>query len=87
MCSKRTVQLIIIGLAAFQLLFLTAAIPVHALTSYDVIAAVNALRASYGLPAYAVNNLLMLAGVLWPLDIHMSKVLISMKIGQVSLWG
>jgi uncharacterized protein YkwD len=60
MRSKRTVQLIIIGLAAFQLLFLTAAIPVHTLTSHEVIAAVNALRASYGLPTYAVDNLLML---------------------------
>jgi LysM repeat protein len=55
------IQLIIIGLAAFQMLFLTAAVPVHPLTSYEVIAAVNALRASYGLPPYAVDNLLMLA--------------------------
>jgi LysM repeat protein len=60
MSSKRTIVLIIIGLAVFQTLFMTAAIPVHPLTSFDVIAAVNALRASYGLPPYAVDNLLML---------------------------
>jgi len=58
---KRITQLIIVGLAMFQILFMTAAVPVHPLTSYDVIAAVNALRASYGLPPYAVDNLLMLA--------------------------
>jgi uncharacterized protein YkwD len=61
MRNKRTIQLIIIGLAMFQMLFMTAAVPAHTLTSYDVIAAVNALRASYGLPPYAVDNLLMLA--------------------------
>ena len=61
MRNKRTIQLISIGLAVFQMLFMTAAVPAHTLTSYDVIAAVNALRASYGLPPYAVDNLLMLA--------------------------
>ena len=61
MRNKRTLQLISIGLAVFQMLFMTAAVPAHTLTSYDVIAAVNALRASYGLPPYAVDNLLMLA--------------------------
>ena len=96
MRSRRTVQLIVIGLAAFQLLFLTAAIPVHTLTSYDVIAAVNALRASYGLPAYAVDNLLMLAAqgqADYLASIapnigngHIGPGGISMKIGQVSLW-
>jgi len=43
------------------MLFMTAAVPVHPLTSYDVITAVNALRASYGLTPYTVDNLLMLA--------------------------
>jgi LysM repeat protein len=61
MRNKCTKVLIIIGLAVIQMLFMTAAVPVHTLTSYDVIAAVNALRASYGLPHYAVDNLLMLA--------------------------
>ncbi|MHA1485262.1 MAG: LysM peptidoglycan-binding domain-containing protein [Candidatus Thorarchaeota archaeon] len=61
MRKKCTKVLIIIGLAVIQMLFMTAAVPVHPLTSYDVIAAVNALRASYGLPHYAVDNLLMLA--------------------------
>jgi len=37
------------------------AVPVHSITSYDVIAAVNALRANHGLPPYDVDNLLMLA--------------------------
>ena len=36
------------------------AVPVHSITSYDVIATVNALWASYGLPPYDVDNLLML---------------------------
>ena len=36
MRSKRTIQLIIIGLAVFQMLFVTAAVPVHTLTSYNV---------------------------------------------------
>ena len=61
MRSKCTKKFILIGLAVFQILFMTAAVPVHLFTSYDVIAAVNALRASYGLPPYDVDNLLMLA--------------------------
>ena len=61
MRSKRTIQFIIIGIAVFQILFMIAAVPVHPHTSYEVIDAVNALRASYGLPPYAVDNLLMLA--------------------------
>jgi len=61
MRSKSTIQLIIIALAVFQMLFMTAAVPVHPLTSYDVITVVNALRASYGLLPYTVDNLLMLA--------------------------
>ena len=62
MRSKRTIELLfIISLAVFQLMFMTAAVPFHALSPYDVIASVNTLRASYGLPLYAVDNLLMLA--------------------------
>lgn len=61
MRSKRITQLILIGLVVFQMLFMTAAVPVHPITSYDVIAEVNTLRASYGLSPYNVDNLLMLA--------------------------
>jgi len=61
MRSKHTIELLIIILVVFQLIFMTAAVPAHALTPYDVIASVNALRASYGLPPYAVDSLLMLA--------------------------
>jgi len=62
MRSKRTIELLfIISLAVFQLMFMTAAVHFHALSPYDVIASVNTLRASYGLPLYAVDNLLMLA--------------------------
>ena len=61
MRSKHTIELLIIILVVFQLIFMTAAVPTHALTPYDVIASVNALRASYGLPPYAVDSLLMLA--------------------------
>jgi len=61
MRSKRTIQIVSIGLAVFQMLIMIAAVPVHPLTSCEVIAAVNALRASYGLSPYAVDNLLMLA--------------------------
>jgi len=62
MHSKHIIELLlIIGLAVFQLMFMTAAVPTHALTPYDVITSVNTLRASYGLPPYAVDNLLMLA--------------------------
>jgi len=42
------------------MLFMTVAVPVHSITSYDVIATVNALWASYGFPPYDVDNLLML---------------------------
>ena len=56
-----TIELLILVLVIFQLIFMTAAVPAQSLTSYDVIASVNALRASYGLPPYAVDGLLMLA--------------------------
>jgi len=61
MCSNYTKELLIIGLIVFQLIFMTASVPVQAPTPYAVIASVNALRASYGLPPYAVDNLLILA--------------------------
>jgi len=41
------------------MLFMIAAVPVHPLTSYEVIGAVNALRASNSLLPYAVDNLMM----------------------------
>lgn len=61
MSSKHIIELLIICLGVFQLIFMTAAVPVQAPTPYDVIASVNVLRASYGLPPYAVDDLLMLA--------------------------
>ena len=48
-------------LAILLLFAATAYIPIHHLASYDVIASINALRASYELPAYAVDDRLMLA--------------------------
>lgn len=51
-----------IGLIAiFQIMILSALVPYHPHSPYDVIISINTLRASYGLPPYAVDDLLMAA--------------------------
>lgn len=61
MFSKRTSLLKILLLAILFLFAETAFIPIHHIASYDVIASINALRASYGLSPYTVDDRLMLA--------------------------
>ncbi|MDO9545193.1 MAG: CAP domain-containing protein [Pelolinea sp.] len=61
MFRKRTSVIRLLVLSILMLVAATAFIPIHHLTSYDVIASINALRASYGLPSYAVDDRLMLA--------------------------
>lgn len=47
-----------LGLSATRVEVARAA-PVHQVNVYDLVNAVNALRASYGLPAYSINSILM----------------------------
>ena len=48
----------LIGLSATRVEVARAG-PLHQMNVYDLVNAVNALRASYGLPAYSINSILM----------------------------
>jgi LysM repeat protein len=61
MICIRSFMIKILFLAIPFLFAVTAFIPIHHIASYDVIASINALRASYGLVSFAVDDRLMVA--------------------------